>query len=381
MTSKERILAAVRHQEGDFVPVSPRIWAFLLGYYGSASPIFHLKAAEEFGYDSIINMGTGPSDYFMHPISGTPPFMDLEDIKVELTIERKGDLSEFRRVIRTPAGALRSAYIIGKPGNTYGISPNYHHLEHLVKDRNDFEKLEYILPAAETCNFSEYFRTEEMYGDRGVVFARPAAGVDHFLADAFGMENLSMLYLDDRDFFMQAVQFFHEYYQSLLRHTLEQGVRYIFESWYNFSLSAGWSPQMYREVVIPCLKSNVDLVHSFDGIMLFYDDGKMMQILPDLVQTGVDIIETLSPPPVGDVDLARAKEIARGKSCLKGNIDIVNVIRLGTAKLVEEKVEAAIACCKSGGGFILATSDSIRDGSPLENVKRFFEAGRKYGKF
>jgi hypothetical protein len=34
-----------------------------------------------------------------------------------------------------------------------------------------------------------------------------------------------------------------------------------------------------------------------------------------------------------------------------------------------------------GGGYILGTSDSIRNGSPIENVRAFFETGRKYGKY
>jgi hypothetical protein len=31
------------------------------------------------------------------------------------------------------------------------------------------------------------------------------------------------------------------------------------------------------------------------------------------------------------------------------------------------------------GGFILGTSDSIRDGTPLENVRAYFNAARRYG--
>ena len=381
MTSKERTLAATKHQEGDFVPISPRIWALLLGFYGSESAITELKAAGEFDYDPIVITNCAPSDYFYQPFSGHPPFMDLDDVKIELSIERKGEISEYRRIIHTPAGELKSAYMIGRPGDTYGVKPDYHHLEYMVKDKNDFEKLKYLLPEAESINLAEYFATAELFGDKGIVFSRPLLGVDHLMVDAFGVENLLILYLDDFDFFKQVVRFFQNYYQKLLKYNLEQGVKFIFESWYNFSLSAGWSPKMYREVVIPCLKENVNLVHSYDAVMLFYDDGKMMENIPDLVKSGVDIIETLSPPPVGDVDLRKAKEIAHGKTCLKGNIDIVNVIQRGTPAQVEEKVEEAMDCCKANGGYILSTSDSIRDGSPIENVRRFFKAGRKYGKY
>ena len=32
-----------------------------------------------------------------------------------------------------------------------------------------------------------------------------------------------------------------------------------------------------------------------------------------------------------------------------------------------------------GSGFIFGTSDSIREGTPRENVRTYFEAARKYG--
>jgi hypothetical protein len=37
MTGRERILATIRHQEPDRVPVSPRIWAWLVSEYGDES--------------------------------------------------------------------------------------------------------------------------------------------------------------------------------------------------------------------------------------------------------------------------------------------------------------------------------------------------------
>jgi len=54
MTSRERLLAAIHHQEGDRVPVSPRATNFLREYYGCACWLHVLKAAQEFDFDPII---------------------------------------------------------------------------------------------------------------------------------------------------------------------------------------------------------------------------------------------------------------------------------------------------------------------------------------
>jgi uroporphyrinogen decarboxylase len=46
---------------------------------------------------------------------------------------------------------------------------------------------------------------------------------------------------------------------------------------------------------------------------------------------------------------------------------------------VEEAVRRAIDIAAPGGGFILGSSDSIRDGTPAENVRAYFDAAHKYG--
>jgi uroporphyrinogen decarboxylase len=93
----------------------------------------------------------------------------------------------------------------------------------------------------------------------------------------------------------------------------------------------------------------------------------------------MDIIATLTPPPVGDVDLAEAKKRVGDKTCLKGNIDLIYVLLKGTPELVRKSVREAIDAAADGGGFILSTSDSIREGTPVENVRAYSEAAREYG--
>jgi uroporphyrinogen decarboxylase len=119
---------------------------------------------------------------------------------------------------------------------------------------------------------------------------------------------------------------------------------------------------------------------SMGGLYHYYDDGKSMGILPWLAEAGVDVLSTLPPPPAGDVDLRLAKEQVGDRLCLNGNIDVVNVIMLGTPDDVRAAVRRAIVDAAPGGGFILGTSDSIRD-APQENVAAYFEAGRRYGDY
>ena len=105
-----------------------------------------------------------------------------------------------------------------------------------------------------------------------------------------------------------------------------------------------------------------------------------MKVAKILKECGVDVLETLTPPPMGDANLAELKKEIGDSVCLKGYIDLWHVIHEGTPETIEKAVKEAIEIAAPGGGFILGTSDSIRPGTPIENIKAYFRAGRKYGK-
>jgi uroporphyrinogen-III decarboxylase len=155
----------------------------------------------------------------------------------------------------------------------------------------------------------------------------------------------------------------------------------VFVSWHNFGVSAGWSPKIFREAFKPWVKANVELVHSYGALYNYFDNGPIMPLLPDLAEAGVDIVSTLCPPPVGDVDLAEAKRLIGDKVCLHGNVDAIWVVQRGTPEQVREAVREAVRTAAPGGGFILGNSDCFFDKTPLENIKAFFEAAGEFGRY
>jgi uroporphyrinogen decarboxylase len=258
--------------------------------------------------------------------------------------------------------------------------PDPQYLEHLVKTREDFAALPYLMTPVAT-DMGGYHRAEEMVGDLGVTEVYVTGLLGFRAGDWRGMERLMMDYHDDRAFFDAQIDFAGRRMMDETRAALEGGVRIIFGSWFYESLSAGWSPTIWREVFLPWLSRQVEMVHAAGALYHFYDDGRMQTILPMLVEAGVDIAGTCTPPPVGDFDLAAAKRDFGRELCFKGYIDLLYTVKLGTVRIIEEAVEQAMAIAKPGGGFILGSSDSFREGTPLENVRAYFDAARKYGSY
>ena len=375
MTSRERLLAAIRHEEPDVVPNNPRIHAFLLEYYKGTQKGL-LDAAEEFDFDPLVVTGPSLSNYISSPYGS---YEELTDVSVELSEEKVGDCSKIYRRIETPAGILTDGFLIAPAFGEYGISPNPHRFEYAVKEPADVEKIRYLLPDPTQANISHYAGLVQNVGERGLVEVRPTIGADHYMVDSIGQTNAMVSYYENKEMLTELLNLFHNYNQAVMKVCLEAGVELIFDSWYNCSMSAGWSPQIYQEIFLPLIKENVELTHSYGALYHFYDDGKCMAIIEWLRNCGIDIISTLPPPPIGDIDLAVAKQKIGDTVCLKGNIDLIYVLLKGTPELVREKVREAIRVAAPNGGFILSTSDSIRDGTPLENVRAYFEAAREYG--
>ncbi len=72
-----------------------------------------------------------------------------------------------------------------------------------------------------------------------------------------------------------------------------------------------------------------------------------------MAETGTDGIDTLDPPPLGDVHLADAKARVGDRLFLKGNLDPVGVVLLGTPETVRAE---ALALPRRGRRRAAATS-------------------------
>jgi DNA-binding GntR family transcriptional regulator len=370
LSGKERLLAAVRHQEPDRVPICPRIqWAWLdpdkrhrleelyapaidpMEIFGSTTPIYAMQYPEEYS---------------------------LPEVKVEQTRYQEGNYQVVERTFHTPAGKLSDRTKIPPSGREYGMAPNPIKTEFLVKGKDDIPALRYILPEIKG-NYDAAAARQRELGDRGVVMVNVYSELCHQAGDVRDMQDLMMDYYLDRPFFDELVGLFQERTLAEAKAVMEAGVEWVFMNSYYNSVSAGWSPAIFGEVFVPHIKQVVDLVHNSGGYVDYYDDGHLARTMGLLADCNVDVLETCTPPPMCDFDLREAKATIGEKVTLKGYVDLLYVVMRGTPELVERTVAEAMEIAKPGGGFIIGSSDSFREGTPPENMHAYFQACLKYG--
>lgn len=135
------------------------------------------------------------------------------------------------------------------------------------------------------------------------------------------------------------------------------------------------SPAHYREFVLPYERRVIDAVRGRHDIPIYtHTCGAIGDRLEAMMDSGTSGIDTLDPPPLGTVDLADARRRTLGRVFLKGNIDPVNTVLLGTPETVRAAARRCLSVAGEGGGYILSTACAVPPAAPPENILALVQA-------
>ncbi|HUT58629.1 MAG TPA: uroporphyrinogen decarboxylase family protein [Phycisphaerae bacterium] len=379
MTRKERLLAAIRFEGPDRVPVFPRMWRYLLKHAGTQKHGAYLAYADEFGFDPILHYSAGPVHFVPQP--GADYQALGPEIRVDERVEQDGQVRVVSRTFQTPAGRLTDRTRIPPSGGEFGIAPNPHIEEYLVKGPDDLPALKAVVDAnAAAAQVADFRAADKELAGRALAAANTYSALSHNAGDAYPLEQMMIDCFDRREFVEELIDVFHAPLLAMTRRALERGAELVYCSVFFESMSSGWSPQLYSELFAPRIRAHVELVHSAGALYHLYDDGKVAATLPILRGIGIDMLSTVCPPPSGDVALSKARQAAGSDVCLNGGIDTVNTIWRGTPESIDAAIREAVAAAATpAGGYIIGSSDSITEETPPANFRAFFDAARRHG--
>ncbi len=125
----------------------------------------------------------------------------------------------------------------------------------------------------------------------------------------------------------------------------------------------------YKEFVLPSVQKLVNAVKPLGAFTYLHTCGFISDRLEIMAESGVDGIECMDPPPLGNVELSDAKKRVGDKIFLKGNVDSVNVLLRGSNEEARDVIKKCIEDGMPGGGYILSTACSVAPSVPPERVK------------
>jgi uroporphyrinogen decarboxylase len=244
-------------------------------------------------------------------------------------------------------------------------------VEPLVKTAADLESLRWLFPEPRRDLAADIPLLLEEIGERAVVAAVDGTHAGSWGLEVLGPENMLMSAAEEPELLQAVCRLANDVHLRNVRIMLEQGIEVVYDSWFQCGPSVGWSPSTYREVFLPLVREAIELAHAFDALYIYQDDGRMRDIIPMLVEAGVDCLSGLQPPPLGDSVLPDLKAAYGGKVALYGGLDAGTTFESGDPQRVRDAVRAAITAAAADGGYVIGTGEAA---NPLLSSPECFRA-------
>ncbi|OGV72603.1 MAG: hypothetical protein A3K19_12465 [Lentisphaerae bacterium RIFOXYB12_FULL_65_16] len=139
--------------------------------------------------------------------------------------------------------------------------------------------------------------------------------------------------------------------------------------------------EQYREFVLPYEREVAAAIHRHGLPSYVHTCGAIGDRLDLMAEAGYRGVDTLDPPPLGTVDLAKAKAEFGRRFFFKGNLDAVNEMLRADDATFERAVRQRLEIGAPGSGFILSSACSVAPHVKPERLRRMVELAETYGRY
>jgi uroporphyrinogen decarboxylase len=139
------------------------------------------------------------------------------------------------------------------------------------------------------------------------------------------------------------------------------------------------SPRFLREAIFPRWARIISTVKSATSAKVFFHScGAVSDLIPDLVEMGVDILNPVQVTCEG-MDTASLKARWGKNLCFwGGGVDTQSVLAAGTPQQVRAEVRRRVRDLAPGGGFVFTPVHNIMPNVPVENVAAAYDEARSF---
>lgn len=348
MTSRERLTAALLGQPVDRLPFAP----FLAYVWESFAPEVQQRGILQFHHD------TGADPMWR----GAPCPLSVAVPELSVRSSSRGDetLTEFE----TPVGSLRTLHTRSGQGNTQFL------IEHPIKTVEDL-KVQLWIEEHTQVAYNPEPATNFLAGDGreglsvGMLVYRGKTAFQNLVEHNIGTEELAFM-LADCPGEVEALL------EVMVANDL-QSARLAAEAPYDFwltfedSSTQNYSPKLYEQYIAPEIAAFCEILAGVGKHYIQHACGHLRHLLPSMARSGVCAVESLSPPPTGNVTVREARSLLGSEVGIIGGIEPTTFLDLSDAQFpayVEQVIEDL-----RGGPFVLANSDSCPPGVPPERFR------------
>lgn len=236
-------------------------------------------------------------------------------------------------------------------------------------------------PQADALDIEMYRQRVEIIGPEfPLILSIGFLPVLNTLMDMFGMEESLILMQTDPEVVESAVAHIEDFLLSAMRRVLDAFAPRAFAFWLgdDFATQRGMmiSPDAWRRFLKPSYRKLFDLVKSYGLLVWFHSCGTFRQVLPELIDAGMDVWETVQVHLPGNEPSELKREFGN-QITFFGAINCQQTLPFGTPEDVRREVRERIRVLGKGGGYICGPDHSIQANMPGENIAALYDEIRK----
>ena len=378
MTSRKRVLAALRHEEADRVPFQDSPWVSTILRWQEEGLPRDISPAEYLDFD-IVPLSADTSPLF--------PVKVLEETDEYV-------------VIRTAFGGIRREH------KDYSTTP--HIVDYLCKSREDWDKVrERLKPDPSRVDWEGTWtmgaavdeRGREsaqekgrMEWRRGLAGARKAREAGKFLCyeAAVGYDKILSYVATERLLIAIATEpdWVRDMYETdadlvIAMHKIMKQGGYEFDgAWLSCDLGYRngllFSPRHFEEQLRPTLR-RLFAYYKGEGLpVILHSCGCVREIIPLLIEDGLTCLEPLEVK--AGMDVIELKKQFGDELALMGGID-VRAMADPNPKRIEEEIQTKISFAKKGGGYLYHSDHSVPNNVSFERYCHVKDLVLKFGSY
>jgi uroporphyrinogen decarboxylase len=195
-----------------------------------------------------------------------------------------------------------------------------------------------------------------------------------------GMDNLMMDLIDQPELARKLIEISVDHTIALMKRARELGADlFVFGDDYAGNSGPIMSPMHFKEFFLPGMREVVQIAKRLGAYAVKHTDGNILAIIEMIIDTGIDGIHPLDPE--AGMDISQVKKKYGDRVCVIGNIDTGKLLTESTPQVVEENVRQRILEVAPGGGYMIASANSIHSHVKPDNYVAMLKAARRYGNY
>lgn len=186
-----------------------------------------------------------------------------------------------------------------------------------------------------------------------------------------GMENALVDMLADPEFAQEMYSHIFDHHMALLDRVLDRSfdALYFGDDWgQQNGLIMG--PDLWRQFIKPGVSKIFDRAKRKGKAIVLHSCGDLREIIPDLIEMGVDVYNTVQPEIY---DLKALKREYGKDICFYGGISTQQFLPYATPAEVRAKT-CEVLDIMQNGGYILSPTHAVTPDIPVENIMAMIEA-------